>query len=56
VLTESEMRAFAAFLLCERDRHMEDVRAIDKRLEQLEELGIVAERPAGWVSDEDLGL
>lgn len=55
MLTSDEMRAFAAFLLCERDRHMEDVRAIEKRLGQLRELGIVAERPAGWVLDEDLG-
>jgi hypothetical protein len=56
MLTHDEMRAFAAFLLCERDRHMEDVRAIEKRLGQLGELGIVAKRPAGWVLDEELGL
>jgi len=56
VLTENEMRAFAAFLLCERDRHLEDVRVIDSRLGQLRDLGIVAERPAGWVLDEDLGV
>jgi hypothetical protein len=56
VLTENEMRAFAAFLLCERDRHLEDVRVIDSRLGQLRELGIVAEKPMSWISDEDLGL
>lgn len=56
MLTHDEMRAFAAFLLCERDRHMEDVRVINRRLGQLREQGIVAERPAGWVLDEDLGV
>ena len=50
------MVAFASFLLCERDRHLEDIAYINKRLSDLKFLGIEAERPANWVCDEDLGL
>jgi hypothetical protein len=56
MLTKDQMVAFAAFLLCERDRHEEDIRYINKRLRDLRSLGVEAERPATWISDEDLGL
>lgn len=56
MLTKDQMVAFAAFLLCERDRHLEDIEYINKRLRDLRSLGIEAERPASWVSDKDLGL
>lgn len=56
MLTADEMRAFASFLLCERDRHQEDIDHINRRLRQLKELGIVAEKPMSWITDEDLGL
>ena len=56
ILTKDQMVAFASFLLCERDRHLEDIAYINKRLSDLKFLGIEAERPANWVSDKDLGL
>jgi hypothetical protein len=56
MLTKDQMIAFASFLLCERDRHEEDIRCINKRLRDLKSLGVEAERPATWISDKDLGL
>ena len=52
--TESELRAYAAFLLSEKLRHQDDIRMIDRKLSILAGKGIVAEKAGDWIPEEEL--
>jgi hypothetical protein len=53
-LTKDQKIAFAEFLESEKERHMEDIAMINKKLGILAAQSIVATRVAPWVEDEDL--
>ena len=46
--SESELRAHAAFLQSEKERHQDDIVMIDRKLAILADKGIVAEKAGDW--------
>lgn len=48
------LQAYAEFLLSERNRHLEDIVAIDIKLELLKSKGFIAEREGPWIKEEEL--
>jgi hypothetical protein len=52
--TRAEMKAMAAFLLSEKQRHQEDIDMIDQKLLMLAKKGIVADEAAPWFTEEDI--
>jgi hypothetical protein len=53
-LTKDQKIAFAAFLECEKKRHMEDIMMINDKLAILRVQGIEAKEAAPWVEEKDL--
>jgi len=49
-----EMRAYAAFLLSEKNRHLKDIDLIDKKLAILARKGYPATQEGDWISFEEL--
>lgn len=54
--SEAELRAYAAFLLSEKLRHVDDIKMINKKLHILECKGITADTPGDWITEEELEL
>lgn len=54
--SESELRAYAAFLQSEKERHQDDIRMIDRKLEILAGKGIVAEKAGDWIEESELEM
>ncbi len=52
--TPAELTAYTAFLLSERNRHLDDIRMIDKKLEILKRRGYEATEEGPWISEEEL--
>ncbi len=52
--TQAELLAYAAFLLSEKNRHLNDIVMIDQKLAALEKKGIVATKEGDWISFEEL--
>ena len=53
-LTRDQKIAFAAFLECEKQRHMEDISMINEKLAILGVQGIRVDEAAPWVEESDL--
>lgn len=50
----AELTAYAAFLLSEKNRHLDDVKMIDRKLEILKRKGYEATEEGPWISEEAL--
>lgn len=49
-----ELTAYAAFLLSEKLRHLDDITMIDRKLALLEKRGIKVEKPGDWIGEDEL--
>lgn len=54
--SKEELTAYAAFLLSEKLRHLEDINVIQGKLDILSKIGIEVSESGDWITEEELEL